>query len=252
MPSKLKLAAALFTVVLASCGGSGDDAPAPTPAPAPAPPPVADAAADCFNDSLTKPGVRYAATYRRNMDLVPGPPIDVRTITQVSSASFRGQGGLLLVNEMLDRPDLGYPSNSKIYVAYEGNVQLTYGGDIPPEPTTGQYFGDQRSYAFEPPLRDTRFGLRAGESVTLNENTTSPYYDGDGKLLGTNPVSPSTVKFVGKETITVPAGTFETCHFAGTGENSDTWYAKSLGLVIKSNAKPYLPQLVKLEMLPTP
>ena len=97
-----------------------------------------------------------------------------------------------------------------------------------------------------------------GQTVTSTTTYTPPYVNGVANLAvgetgtfvssgavtstgpGSGPFSNSqTVKFVGKESITVPAGTFNACRYETLGSggaviNGTSWYYRSL--VIKSSA----------------
>jgi hypothetical protein len=82
---------------------------------------------------------------------------------------------------------------------------------------------------YDPPLRDHRFSLLQGEAFAF-DNTT--------------------ITYVGKESITVPAGTFEACRFDevaadGTAKQT-TWVLKDYGVLAKSIGAP-----VSMQLLPT-
>lgn len=243
MSSKLKCASvlpsALLTAVLAGCGGGGGDAA------------FSDSARDCFNDQLVQPGVEYAVTHEVDYSTAPGPIVSVRTITKVSSTSFLGQSGLLAVETFRERAGQRIPLNNFI-VSYEGKIEVIHGLQLV-NPTTGAYRGYVR---YDPPLRDARFILRPGESTQMGENITWSQFDADGNLVATGLLNPRDwsnffITFVGKETSKVKGGSFETCHFTSGAYSNDLWYARSLGVLVKSS--PYdKRQLESFEMLVQP
>lgn len=263
MPHKLKLASLLFAATLAACGGS-DDTAGPAPAPSPAPSPAPDTAADCHYDSLMnagvdrlKAGVEYATTYRWLISPVPSGPYNEQIVTKISSGgSFRGTDGLLVISREVAG---ALPTNTKTheYAGFDGDVPLTHGsmttyfsGIADQSPVSSK-----RYEAYDPPLRGmpNPLDLRPGQSITVNANTTLSIYGENGPPIGSTTAPPTTVQYIGKETITVAAGTFEACHFLVNGD--DTWNAPSLGGVtikVLNMSRPLHKELVKFELLSPP
>jgi hypothetical protein len=99
-----------------------------------------------------------------------------------------------------------------------------------------------------PPLRDKRYSLGLGEtwSTTVTNNSTTTF-------TGLPPVSTSTpttytVKYLGRETATVPAGTFtDACKFQ-IGDDLVYWEAVGSGTLVKSVSQTNTPQTVTLEL----
>ena len=95
---------------------------------------------------------------------------------------------------------------------------------------------------FTPPSRDKRYSLAAGASATQTYTITST-----ATFTGLPPINSSqsqteTVRYLGRDSVTVPAGTFDTCKFEqtiGTGASAVTstqWTAagSAAGVTVKS------------------
>jgi hypothetical protein len=112
-----------------------------------------------------------------------------------------------------------------LYVKLDGLDIVTYGhySDFP-VPGTGKT-------VYTPPMRDKRYSLAVGESATqtFTVTTTSnlPGFETSSTTLT------STTKYLGRETITVPAGAFETCKFEDDGAELD-WRGVGNGLLIRN------------------
>jgi hypothetical protein len=78
-----------------------------------------------------------------------------------------------------------------------------------------------------PPKRDKRYSLGIGESATQTYSVTSTSnFTGLGGPITTTQSQTDTVKYLGRETVTVAAGTFDTCKFeetSGSGGTTTTW-----------------------------
>ena len=121
------------------------------------------------------------------------------------------------------------------YERLDGNVvlrfgfrNLTQGGSAP---GTGQ--------TFSPPLQDHRFSLNAGETKTSQTQST---VSTDG-FPDTTLDYEVTYSYVGQESVTVPAGTFNTCHLrtttpsafpGGPSSTRDEWFAVGSGMVVQA------------------
>lgn len=85
---------------------------------------------------------------------------------------------------------------------------------------------------FTPAWTDTQYGLELGQSVLQTWAGTSTSQGVSSTLRGSR-----TIRFVARETVTVPAGTFETCRFEQTQASSPgpvtTWIARGWGLPVQ-------------------
>ena len=207
---------------IAACGGGDSEAtgapspapapgaaPAPAPpAPAPAPTPSGDSSA-CWNDSMSTPGSLWKVTYRErglsNVDRI------VVTTQTLGSKTFNGQPA----------------TESRITTATPGKpaeVQSSYAS------LTGQdyrQFGwrlSNGSEVFLEPAWVTPRVMQPGQSAT--STYTTRFANGSAPTATTT----TTTTYLGHETITVPAGTFETCKVRFVdqgGGTSHTWTVAS-------------------------
>ena len=212
------LALLAMAVSISACGGGDSEAtgapspapapgaaPAPAPpAPAPAPTPSGDSSA-CWNDSMSTPGSLWKVTYRErglsNVDRI------VVTTQTLESKTFNGQPA----------------TESRITTTVSGkadDVQLSYAS------LTGQDYrqlgwrlANGSDVDIEPAWVTPRV-MQPGQSSTSTDSTRF--------ANGSSPTSTTTTTttYLGRETIMVPAGTFETCKVRFLdqgGGTSHTW-----------------------------
>ena len=216
------LALLSLAVSIAACGGGDSEAtgapspapapgaaPAPAPpAPAPAPAPTGDSSA-CWNDAMSTPGSSWKVTYReRGLSSVDGIVVTTQTL---GSKLFNGQPA----------------TESRITTATPGKpaeVQSSYAS------LTGQdyrQFGwrlSNGSEVFLEPAWVTPRVMQPGQSAT--STYTTRFANGSAPTSTTT----TTTTYLGHETITVPAGTFETCKVRFVdqgGGTSHTWTVAS-------------------------
>ena len=113
-------------------------------------------------------------------------------------------------------------------------------------PTGGFALTTNSKTVFAPPWVDRRYTLTAGQSIvqTYAGTTTSTTTGFPG--LPTTPTTANvsvsqTVRFVGKESVTVPLGTFQACKFeefatATPSEVTTNWLAVGNGVLLRSSA----------------
>ena len=213
---------ATVTLGLVACGGGSSVAPAPTPSSA-----LSGTAADCFNPQLFAAGTTYQIDYELFGNIL-GTTTD-RITVQAASA---GSQDVLVTTQHQDNFSTPVPSaNSRVVQrralqSTEGLVIVTN------EDFTTYASGLVAHVAYQPPLRDPRFGLlSAGDSFLLVRNIVAP-----------QPSSfSSTVTYLGQETVTVPAGTYTACKFEESQQGSGvrwTWVLKGKGIVAKIQDMP--------------
>ena len=207
----------LLAAGLTACGGSDEPsspAPAPTPIPSPAPnpgpaPTPAPASADssaCFNDAMAAPGARWKVIYReRGL----GGDVDgiIRLTELVGSKTFNAQAA----NEYrLTTSQVGKPTAAQLsYSQLNSDNYVQLGWRLP-----------NGTEAYLEPGWTTPRVLQPGESVTSSYITRMS--DGSAPPIS----SRVTTTYLGREALTLPAGTFETCktRFVDqTGATSMTW-----------------------------
>jgi hypothetical protein len=132
----------------------------------------------------------------------------------------------------------------KAYQKRTGDFEVTLYGS---ESTIAGNFGgfdvvQSMKVVYTPPLPDRQFGLAVGQSVTQTQTlTTTSTTTGIPNVpvtprTNTN-TSTQTVKFVGREQVTVPAKTFSACKFETTYSAGNikitTWVIDGKGIPVK-------------------
>ena len=216
------LALLSLAVSITACGGGDSEAtgapsagPAPAPGAAPAPPaptpapaPTGDSSA-CWNDAMSTPGSSWKVTYReRGLSSVDGIVVTTQTL---GSKLFNVQPS----------------TESRITTAVPGKpaeVQLSYAS------LTGQDYRQlgwrlaNGSEVFLEPAWITPRAMQPGQSSTSTYSTR--FANGSSPTATTT----TTTTYLGRETITVPIGTFETCKVRFVdqgGGTSHTWTVAS-------------------------
>ncbi len=211
-----------LAVSITACGGGDSEAtgapsagPAPAPGAAPAPPaptpapaPTGDSSA-CWNDAMSTPGSSWKVTYReRGLSSVDGIVVTTQTL---GSKLFNVQPS----------------TESRITTAVPGKpaeVQLSYAS------LTGQDYRQlgwrlaNGSEVFLEPAWITPRAMQPGQSSTSTYSTR--FANGSSPTATTT----TTTTYLGRETITVPIGTFETCKVRFVdqgGGTSHTWTVAS-------------------------
>jgi hypothetical protein len=127
-------------------------------------------------------------------------------------------------------------SSAKSYSILDGTDLVTYGSTAQ---ATVSGFNSSSKIVFSPPYRDKRFSLAVGasdsETYTLTSTTTIT-----GAPVALPPqVATSTqtqvVTYLGRESVTVGAGTFDTCKFDVNNGASTQWFA-TRGAMVKSSS----------------
>ena len=218
-------------VRLTGCGGSDEattpapapsPTPSPTPSPAPAPSPAptsapspapAPASADsgaCFNDAMAASGARWKVAFRDRG--LGGDADGITRLTELlGTKTFNGQAAneYRLTTSQPGKPTTVQWSYSQL--TSQNFVQFGW-----------RFAGGVESY-IEPGLATPRV-LQAGQSST--STFTTRMSDGSAPAATTR----LTTTYLGSESLTVPAGTFETCKAKfvdQTGATSLTWTVAS-------------------------
>jgi hypothetical protein len=131
-------------------------------------------------------------------------------------------------------------SSTRAYGLRTGTTEYTTYGMV----STSNFSYQGTSYAstyttvYSPPATDTGSALALGQSQNVTHAGTSSY-----TMTGSPPSQPysfsytTTNTYVARETITVPAGTYETCKFTSQEAGADattTWYVVGRGIPVKT------------------
>lgn len=142
-------------------------------------------------------------------------------------------------------------TQGKAYAKRTGDAELTHYGLTLGSSTSiaGVTSTTETKSVFSPPWVDKIYALAIGESLTVSYNVTttgsttmtSPipgFPPVVTPLPSTSSVTNQTIKYVGRETVTVPAGTYNTCRFdyTTTDGTSSQWIIVGNGLMAKSTA----------------
>ena len=212
--------------------------PAPTPTP-PAPGPVA--AGNCLNAALFSVGTTWTLTYQSSGALV-GSNQSTNTLTR--QTVFEGVNALEVsstIDTQYSAPvaSVSSTSNKSYLSGPDAGGVITMVGNT--AEVTSMGFTASIKTVYTPAWQDRRWTLAAGESFTANitsaTTTTMPGLPVTPPAVTTQ--SMQTVKFVGFEDVTVPAGTFAgACKFETTvdGATSTEWItASGQGVAVRSH-----------------
>ena len=200
----------------------------------------ASGAADCFNANLLRDGTKVVMSLRTSSD----DGIVIADITQEAfeGASYKGQPARQLVSDLEGSGASAFSARLEFFIQVDEakkRVKNLYSkNDIfAPEAATIEI-------SFDPPQLE-RFDLTPGQSYSqtyvVDERTTSR-----GQSFTQSIEIQETATYVGRRTITVPAGTFETCLFeedsrtAGPfpiGDTTRSWYGVGNGVLIQEVAE---------------
>lgn len=190
---------------------------APTPAATatPTPPAGNDTAAACFGAHTFAVGTTVEQTFDEENTFL-GRSRTQETYTVTGETTFNGQSALELAYQ--------YSGGGLIAQTYKDYINI--------DPGTPKIIilGDRSDYetCTNQPAAEYSFGLKKGASTT--QTYTTHCNDGGENYSATNTVK---LTYLGRERITVPAGTFNTCAFEQqiSGQDED---ATSFAITIKS------------------
>jgi hypothetical protein len=127
-------------------------------------------------------------------------------------------------------------STAKSYARIEGSDLVSFGStaDIT-SPVAGSV-----QIVFTPPKRDKRFTLAQGETASQTYSIfTTTTLTGVPNAITSSRSQTDTVRYLGRETVTVAGGTFDTCKFdenTGTTSAATVWMGagSAAGVMIKT------------------
>jgi hypothetical protein len=226
--------------------------PTPTPAPTPTPTPGSGTSAGaCFNPTLTTVGTRYRTVYRYG-DAANSPAqlFDTRVVGREAFEGFDavridtlsnaiGPEELPPADPFLREPD---ERLSQWLPDAAANTLAVAGDETQGAPEQPGLFVPERS-RYLPPVNFS-FALAPGASFTqawsqfLSTGGTTTF-DGSREL---------TIRYVGREPLSVPAGTFDTCRFEATLDapaaaagTLTLWIDAGSGLIVRQRGRDVLP-----------
>lgn len=215
-------------------------APSAQPTASPSPPLLGNAdARRCFGPMWTTVGTRVRQRLRRTYPDGEFNDYDVDSVL-MGQTRFEGYDALMMETTVVSRgaaKNAVLFGNSKSYFRTDtsAGVLEMYGIEVLlPETPDGLAF---YHLLYDPPSL-TRFDLAPGATYeqTVVERARLP----DGQTLSQTTM-PMRTTYVGRETITVPAGTFETCRFERTTSLAEdeiwlltTWIGVDSGLELRS------------------
>jgi hypothetical protein len=166
--------------------------------------------------------------------------------TVVGPAPFQGNT-VTRIDAVASDNQSGGSSTIQLYVSWNAatGALTQYGtildGTLQAGPTT---VVTHQTAVYTPPFVDATYTLNVGGSLT---QTSAQQISGTTTINGvaqppqnTTSSTTSTITFAGFETVTTPAGTFNTCKFtestAGEAGTSTSWVARDYGFEVKSTA----------------
>lgn len=208
-------------------------------------------AASCFNPDLMNQGTRIVLNYRTT-DGDTSAVLNSSSNTEVKgSVTFNGKSATESVSQTQATGVAPSTSTTKSYFKVDaGTKRFSYYGSIV---DVSAPIASSSTLTINPE-RTERFDLAAGESYSQSYSITT-----SSQVMGfpVNVVSDheNQVTFTGMETITVPAGTFNTCRFETTGTTttlgtttaaalSINWLTVNSGVSIRTESAGDISELV--------
>lgn len=219
--------------------------PAPAPEP-PAPAPPAASARDCFNPALYT--TRGSVTSYRYQSRSGGVTRTVlHTATSEGAATFDGRAVTrLAISETVITPG----QSDELFAGWQhlvvSETSIHLAGSASEFNHNGAAVTQVLTLSPAAPELDTT--LAEGASLTTETRTQVSFL---GSVRTSSLSTPVTLTYVGRETVTVPAGTFvDACKFssqiggAGAGETTTRWLATGSGLMLRSVSGSSMQELV--------
>jgi hypothetical protein len=192
---------------------------------------------DCLNPSIYNSPITSHLEYNYSGSTTGTTVIDT---TSSLNVSFEGQSATEFRSSTTATFTGLAPTiaTAKSYANVDGSDLLLHGtlADIT-SPVTGSI-----KAVFTPPKRDKRFTLAVGESASVTYTIfTTTTLTGVPNAITSSSSQTDTVRYLGRETITVAGGTFDTCKFdenPGQTSASSVWMGagNAKGVMIKTQA----------------
>lgn len=196
--------------------------------------------ADCFNEVLLTTGTSIMQSYNSTTSNGSASFTDNRTVT--GQKQFNGETAIETDGTTETTVSNGTTSSARTQTYSQlntGSSTFNTLGTVTMAAAEG--FNVNSTSTFEPKRVD-RYNLNAGDSYTQNYTITTESSVGSNTFTSTNQVK-STVTYLGNESVTVPAGTFDSCKVQDVEENTSggstttftttNWYDVGSGLLLK-------------------
>lgn len=202
----------------------------------------------CYNlDLMGSSGTVISITYDHN-----GPVTGSTTVQSAVNSNILFEGQLALETLVKTTGTLfqgGLPTKAdaevKNYHRKTGDAELTfYGSATANTVTTNDYIAaTNEKTVYTPAFVDRRYALGFNEALTSSWTSTTTRVTTYSNSLPTatntfNNSSTETIQYLGRETLTVPAGDYATCKFervnSTTGTVTQDWVLAGKGMLLKS------------------
>lgn len=165
----------------------------------------------------------------------------VRSILVTGPKAFAGHSTVESITKTSDSYTFSGASHSlhyesRAYSKRSGDTEVTEYGEV----ATTEGIPGARTIVYEPPVINNQYALRIGQSAAV-------FYAGTETVTrsGTQSVStdigkgPNTYRFLGRESITVPAGVYDTCRFEYSEEFGvyTLWVMHGHGIAVKFTSR---------------
>jgi hypothetical protein len=150
---------------------------------------------------------------------------EVSDITVTPNATYEGNSASEASTTITLTSAIGtIVAKGKSYAKLDGLNIVNYGGTAD---VTTPFGNTSTKVVYSPPCLDKRYSLAVGASDTETCFSTTTT-NGTASNVSTT----STVKYLGQESVTVPAGTFNACKFQIDSADNTEWYAVGYSTVL--------------------
>ncbi|MEO5734166.1 MAG: hypothetical protein ABIN96_08945, partial [Rubrivivax sp.] len=222
--------------------------------PAPAPAPAPGAAANCVNTQLAVTVGTVSRINYQYIGPINGTAVSVSTVRPLTTYEGQSVYEQFSTVEVTGTTTAGGFSSQIVnktegssYYNRQSATELPLHGSFFTNSSRTTLFGitsdavSTVKTVINPPFTDPRFGLAVGQSASLTYPSTSTVtiLQPSGQPPTTTTVQAKfNVRFVGIESVTVPAGTYSTCRFEQVDPDSPNntttqWYSVNQGVAVK-------------------
>ncbi len=209
-------------------------------------PPPTGANNGCADLSLADAqGTRLVITYAYRGSITGNVTVD----TLVGSlTTFEGQQAREITSKSTGTTTVGGQSaaidlEAKAYQRKTGDAEITNYGLVSTSKSSFSGFNSTTTTktVWSPAWVDRQYGLALGQTLNVTQTGSSTITTSIGGLPGTSTTTPTTltetVKYVSRESVTVPAGTYNACkyeHSSGGAVTSTNWVVVGKGVPVKT------------------
>ncbi len=243
-PSRTTFGTLLASLALWGCGGGGDDAGTIGPVT----PPASTSAFQCFNPALlNNPGTILRVVYNLSGIASGTQTLELRVGNLTTFEGSAARESTLTTTGTVVVNGTTVPTNTSLKsydtAAADGTI-TTYGDiDVDTESAPGGTTTTTRRTVYSPPRVERNFTMMVGQSLVQTEvgrvsTTVTPPSGIPGTPVTSNTSVSTTTRFVGIESVTVPAGTYTACRFEDVesttpSEVTTSWIAVGVGYPVR-------------------